>query len=147
EEEKLRLRFNELDDMAVTTVSAFLGLTLGCARCHDHKFDAIPTRDYYRLQCAFTTTSRADVLLAPRDEAARYRALEAEWSQRLNATQRKLKDWLTAAQKPHTAALRNEKIDALTISDDDKAILKEQPDSAEAKKLAQQLQKVLVISD
>ena len=56
EEEKLRLRFNELDDMAVTTTSAFLGLTLGCARCHDHKYDAIPTRDYYRMQCAFTTT-------------------------------------------------------------------------------------------
>ena len=52
EEEKLRFRFNELDDMAVTTASAFLGLTLGCARCHDHKYDAIPTRDYYRLQCA-----------------------------------------------------------------------------------------------
>ena len=64
EEERLRLRFNELDDMAVTSVSAFLGLILGCARCHDHKFDAIPTRDYYRIQCAFTTTARNDVLLA-----------------------------------------------------------------------------------
>ena len=53
--------------MAVTTASAFLGLTLGCARCHDHKFDAIPTRDYYRLQCAFTTTAPADVKL--KDEA------------------------------------------------------------------------------
>ena len=63
EEEKLRLRFNELDDMAVTTASAFLGLTLGCARCHDHKYDAIPTRDYYRLQCAFTTTRREEALL------------------------------------------------------------------------------------
>ena len=61
EEERLRLRYNQLDDMAVTTASAFLGLTLGCARCHDHKFDAIPTRDYYRLQCAFTTTASADV--------------------------------------------------------------------------------------
>ena len=74
EEERLRLRYNELDDMAVTTASAFLGLTLGCARCHDHKFDAIPTRDYYRLQCAFTTTARDNVLLATRAEAARYRA-------------------------------------------------------------------------
>jgi hypothetical protein len=63
EEEKLRFRFNELDDMAVTTASTFLGLTLGCARCHDHKYDAIPTRDYYRLQCAFTTTKRDEVSL------------------------------------------------------------------------------------
>src|SRR5262245_50781838 len=79
EEEKLRLRFNELDDMAVTTAAAFLGLTLGCARCHDHKFDAIPTRDYYRLQCAFTTTSRDNVLLATRTDAARYRQEDASW--------------------------------------------------------------------
>jgi len=49
-----------------------LGLTLGCARCHDHKFDAIPTRDYYRLQSAFMTTSRANVLLAPREKAANH---------------------------------------------------------------------------
>ncbi len=147
EEEKLRLRYNELDDMAVTTMSAFLGLTLGCARCHDHKFDAIPTRDYYRIQCAFTTTSRADVLLAPRDEAARYRALEAEWSSRLKVAQGKLKEWLTTEQKPHTTTLRNKKIDALTISDEDKLILKEQPDSDAGKKLASQLQKVLVIND
>jgi mono/diheme cytochrome c family protein len=63
EEEKLRLRYNELDDMSATTALAFLGLTLGCARCHDHKFDAIPTRDYYRLLCAFTTTARRDVAL------------------------------------------------------------------------------------
>src|SRR5262245_29665515 len=147
EEEKLRLRFNELDDMAVTTVSAFLGLTLGCARCHDHKFDAIPTRDYYRIQCAFTTTSRADVLLAPRDEAARYRAQEAEWSQHFKTVDTKLKDWLAAEQKPHMAALRNAKIDALTISDDDKKILKVSPDSEMGKKLAKQLEKALVIAE
>lgn len=147
EEEKLRLRFNELDDMAVTTVSAFLGLTIGCARCHDHKFDAIPTRDYYRLQCAFTTTSRAEVLLTSRDEAKRYRAEEAEWTGRLKAAQNKLKDWLANEQRPHTAGLRNKKIDALTISAEDKAVLKEQPDSDAAKKLVQQLQKVLVIAD
>jgi len=46
EEERLRLRYNELDDTAVTTAATFLALTLGCARCHDHKFDAIPTRFY-----------------------------------------------------------------------------------------------------
>jgi len=69
EEERLRLRYNELDDMAATTANGLLGLTLGCARCHDHKFDAIPTRDYYRIQCAFTTTARDTVLLVPRDQA------------------------------------------------------------------------------
>src|SRR5687767_15843648 len=58
EEEKIRNRFNELDDMIATTGSAMLGLTLGCARCHDHKYDAIPTRDYYRLQAFFAGVKR-----------------------------------------------------------------------------------------
>ncbi len=41
--------FDSLDDMLSTAGEAFLGLTLGCARCHDHKFDPIPQADYYRL--------------------------------------------------------------------------------------------------
>lgn len=54
-------RYDELDDMSRTTSVAFLGLTLGCARCHDHKYDPIPTEDYYRLASTFTTTVRSNV--------------------------------------------------------------------------------------
>ena len=43
-------RANHLDDMIMATASAFLGLTVHCARCHDHKFDPIQTQDYYRMQ-------------------------------------------------------------------------------------------------
>jgi mono/diheme cytochrome c family protein len=46
-------RADELDDMIATTSSVFQGLTVGCARCHDHKYDPIPQRDYYRLQAIF----------------------------------------------------------------------------------------------
>lgn len=56
-------RYDELDDMLATTGTAMLGLTIGCARCHDHKFDAIPQGDYYRLLSAFTTTIRSEVEL------------------------------------------------------------------------------------
>jgi hypothetical protein len=147
EEEKLRLRFNELDDMAVTTTSAFLGLTLGCARCHDHKYDAIPTRDYYRLQCALTTTRREEALLVTRAEAARYREQEARWKERLNAARDALKEWLAVQKEPHTAALRSAKIDALSIGDEEKALLREQPDSEAAKQLARRHEKALAISD
>jgi hypothetical protein len=46
-------RQDELADMIGTTGTSFLGLTVGCARCHDHKFDPIPQRDYYALQAVF----------------------------------------------------------------------------------------------
>ena len=54
-------RYDELDDVVSTTGTAFLGLTIGCARCHDHKYDPIPTRDYYRLVSNFTTTVRSEI--------------------------------------------------------------------------------------
>ena len=65
-------RYDEMDDMAATLGTAMLGLTVGCARCHDHKFDPIPTADYYRLVATFTTTvrSEADLDLDP-DRTAR----------------------------------------------------------------------------
>ncbi len=56
-------RYDELDDIVHTTGTAMLGLTIGCARCHDHKFDPIPQRDYYRLVSVFTTTVRTEVEL------------------------------------------------------------------------------------
>jgi hypothetical protein len=56
-------RYDEMDDMLATTGTALLGLTVGCARCHDHKFDPIPQRDYYQLLSTFTKTVRSEVQL------------------------------------------------------------------------------------
>jgi hypothetical protein len=53
-----------LDDVTHNTAATFLGVTLGCARCHDHKFDPIPTRDYYRTQAVFATAEFARPKLA-----------------------------------------------------------------------------------
>src|SRR5262245_26881757 len=147
DEEKLRLRFNELDDMAVTTVSAFLGLTLGCARCHDHKFDAIPTRDYYRLQCAFTTTARDNVLLTTRAKAAAFREVDFQCMVRQKVAETRLNNWLNEQKHAHQIALRGAKIDALPISNADKKLLKEQPALEAAKKLAKKHEKALTLSD
>ncbi len=47
------LRQDELDDMLTTTFQSFQGMTVNCARCHDHKFDPIPQKDYYRIAAAF----------------------------------------------------------------------------------------------
>src|SRR5207253_3555549 len=64
-------RYDEMDDMLATIGTSMLGLTIGCARCHDHKFDPIPARDYYQLLSTFTTTVRSDVELNL--DAARHR--------------------------------------------------------------------------
>ncbi len=68
-------RYDELDDMAATVGTSMLGLTIGCARCHDHKFDPIPQADYYRFVSTFTTTVRSEVEIDFHPE--RYRAAKA----------------------------------------------------------------------
>lgn len=56
----LMQRQNELDDMINTTGTAFLGLTLGCARCHNHKFDPVTQADYYSMQAIFSGVKHGD---------------------------------------------------------------------------------------
>ena len=71
-------RADQLDDMVSTTSTAFLGLTLGCARCHSHKFDPVEQREYYALSAVFAGVrhgERAEPL--PRGRAAEVGQLEA----------------------------------------------------------------------
>ncbi|MFT6864173.1 MAG: cytochrome c553 [Akkermansiaceae bacterium] len=68
-------RYDELDDMAATTGTAMLGLTIGCARCHDHKFDPIPVKDYYQFVSIFTSTIRSEIDI-PIDSASHTMALK-----------------------------------------------------------------------
>jgi len=54
--DKRQMLLDIADEQLSTTGIAFMGLTLGCARCHDHKFDPIPTADYYAMAGIFTST-------------------------------------------------------------------------------------------
>ncbi len=56
QQDKLQLELDVIDEQIDTVGRAFLGMTLGCARCHDHKFDPIPTTDYYALAGIFRST-------------------------------------------------------------------------------------------
>jgi len=73
-----RFRYDALDDMANTTGAAFLGLSVGCARCHDHKTDPIASKDYYRLISTFATTVRSHIDLDLEPEENRRR--EQDWA-------------------------------------------------------------------
>ncbi len=72
-------RYDELDDKINTIGTAMLGLTIGCARCHDHKFDPIPSVDYYSLISVFTRTVRSDhdVELNPEEARQSSKSFEA----------------------------------------------------------------------
>ncbi len=68
------IRAATLDDVVVATSGAFLGLTVGCARCHHHKFDPIPTEDYYRLRAAFEGVNHGRRVVASAEERAAFTA-------------------------------------------------------------------------
>lgn len=78
--------------------AAFLGLTIGCARCHNHKLEPISQKDYYRLQAYVAATAEHNVVMATDDEK---KSLEAEL--------KKFKDEIAEAQKRAAAATGPEK--------------------------------------
>ncbi|MFM7071757.1 MAG: DUF1549 and DUF1553 domain-containing protein, partial [Planctomycetota bacterium] len=60
-----RIRYDQLDDMLMTVGGSMLGLTLGCVRCHEHKYDPLPHQDYYALAANLAKTSHGNVTLDP----------------------------------------------------------------------------------
>lgn len=102
-------RMDELDDLIVTTSNGFLGLTVGCARCHNHKFDPIPQRDYYRMQAVYFPTKAWDRPLVTAEEEARHKQKVAAFEGLLKPLQEKLKE----LDKPFKDALIARKKQAL----------------------------------
>lgn len=70
-----QFRSERLADWADVTGAAFLGLTVGCAHCHDHKFDPISQKDYYRLQAIFAASDIQESPTVPPATAYEYRNL------------------------------------------------------------------------
>jgi len=147
EEERLRERFNELDDMIATTGSAMLGLTLGCARCHDHKYDPVPRRDYYRIQCAFNGGDRAEIPLAPLAEVRRYRETEAKWKADFDSAKKRFDNFAGKVRKLYETNALAAKIERLEIAEPQKAVLRTNSVSKEAKELLKKFSKELKVQD
>lgn len=90
-------RADELHDIVSTTSSAFLGLTVGCARCHNHKFDSIPQTDYFALKAVFEGVKHGERKLKTPESEAGEKEL-AQRRQRLADLDAKLADFEPLAQ-------------------------------------------------
>ncbi len=121
-------RANELDDIVSTTGSVFLGLTVGCARCHDHKYDPITQADYYRLSAVFAPSERRDIDIPTDAERqsveAASRALDAQLAP-IKARLAALTETGAAAAKAKGQAKPNPEQSAAALNDADRKEFKE----------------------
>jgi hypothetical protein len=135
-------RQNELTEITSTVGSVFLGLTIGCARCHDHKFDAIPTTDYYRLQSFFAASELIDVPIASKVEVKTYEATKKAVEQ----TAAPLREQLAALEAPYRKRIADQKHAMLTPGERAVMAIPEAKRSAEQKRLVQGLKTSLRVT-
>jgi hypothetical protein len=135
-------RVESLTDFVDTTSGVFLGLTVGCARCHDHKFDPIPQKDYYRLQAVFMPFLKTRIFLHYNNARGydlnentrtfRLQELGAQMMALLDPHRKRLRDAELAKLSPEVTAAYN-------TPDDQK--------TPEQKKISDQFQKQVEPSD
>ncbi len=101
-----------LDDMTDTTCSVVLALTVACARCHDHKYDPISHRDYYKIRALFAATRATDdrVVAPPEDQAA-YTSIRAEHDARVDFVRRQVE----LIEQPYAAELLKDALAKLPV--------------------------------
>ena len=105
--DQVQRRQNTLNDMTDTAGLAFLGITIGCARCHDHKFEPFLQTDYYRLQAFFTLAKfRKDVIIVPKDKRS---ALMEEFA-RYEGMRKPIQTALDALEGAYKSKLRTGKL-------------------------------------
>ena len=97
-----------LNDQTDVIGSVFLGMTMGCARCHDHKYDPIAQKDYYRLQ-AFLADTRADdhMVIADPDTIREHDAKQAIWEEKTKS----IREEMDKLETPHRKKVLKEYFD------------------------------------
>ena len=98
-----QIRANTLDEIINATGEAFLGMTLGCARCHDHKFDPILQRDYYAMYATFAGVRHGERVLATPDKVAAHQKAITPLNEKKASLEAKQKELESVVQKRATA--------------------------------------------
>jgi mono/diheme cytochrome c family protein len=106
-----KAKADEIEDRIDTLSRGLLGLTVACARCHDHKFDPIPTRDYYSMAAAYNGATWEDRMLASPETVSRYK----QWRDEVQQLKADLKAWVESQRRQvRQDAIR--KIDAYVLA-------------------------------
>ena len=112
-------RYSVIFDLVERVSTGLLGLTAGCARCHSHKFDPIPQRDYYRLMAVFTPAFNPMRWKQPKDRflpdvsRAEEESIERHNAE-IDAPQKKLKEKLADLHKPYEEMLLDKKLEPIS---------------------------------
>ncbi|MDE0863802.1 MAG: DUF1549 and DUF1553 domain-containing protein [Rubripirellula sp.] len=126
-------RFDELDDVVSTIGSAMLGISIGCARCHDHPYDDVAIDEYYALVSVFRGTQR-DIGYLDRDAGQAFRDVDA---------------YEEEIRQLRLLSARDENIEELEFSDEEKAILRLplDPNNKEQLRLLSMCNRCLFVDD
>ncbi len=127
-QDKELLRMEVVDEQIDVMGRAFLGLTLGCARCHDHKFDPVPTEDYYALAGIFRSTDslvhanvsrfvETELPLPPREQQAlqEYRATTSQLQQKIDNGKKQIDELLKRLSE--TGSVPSSNLGGLVLDD------------------------------
>ena len=111
-------RYGVLQDTLKILTSNVLGLTVACAQCHDHKFEPIPQRDYYRLMAVFTPAYNPQNWRPPQDRilpdvSKRDRESIDRFNEELDKRKRPLDEQLAALRRPYEDRLLDEKLEVI----------------------------------
>jgi hypothetical protein len=109
--DQVQRRLNTLNDMTDVAASVFLGLTLGCARCHNHKFEPLTQRDYFAMQAFFApATFQSERSIPTAAERAAHDRAQAAYDEASRGLRRQIEE----LEAPHRERLFQEKLAALS---------------------------------